>query len=95
MNFFLFYVSYNKLLINAKHVFVSACYPSNGPTTAKCMADKSTSQVFTENMELCGIFPPTIDWSTSNLPEAWRKFKQCVKMIFAGPLKEKEGEEQV
>ncbi|XP_062600865.1 uncharacterized protein K02A2.6-like [Saccostrea cucullata] len=46
-------------------------------------------------MELCGIPPPTMDWSSSNLPEAWKKFEQHVKLIFAGPLKEKNEEEQV
>ena len=33
-------------------------------------------------MELCGIPPPTIDWSNSNLPEAWKKFEQHVKNMF-------------
>lgn len=39
--------------------------------------------------------PQTIDWSSSNLPEAWKKLEQHVKLIFAGTLKEKENEEQV
>ncbi|XP_062603293.1 uncharacterized protein K02A2.6-like [Saccostrea cucullata] len=46
-------------------------------------------------MELCGIPPPIMDWSSSNLREAWKKFEQHVKLIFAGPLKEKNEEEQV
>ena len=46
-------------------------------------------------MELCGIPPPTIDWSSSNLPESWKKFEQHVNLIFTGPLKEKAEEEKV
>lgn len=34
--------------------------------------------------------PADIDWSSSNLSKAWKKFEQHMKLIFAGPLKEKE-----
>lgn len=38
-------------------------------------------------MELCGIPQSTIDWSGSNLPQAWTKFKQHVTLIFTGQMK--------
>lgn len=30
---------------------------------------------------------PRMDWDASNLPDAWRRFKQHVQLMFAGPLK--------
>ena len=32
---------------------------------------------------------PSIDWDSPNLPEAWKKFKQLVDLMFNGPLKSK------
>ena len=29
---------------------------------------------------------PTIDWGAPNLPEAWKKIKQLVDLMFNGPL---------
>lgn len=34
-----------------------------------------------------------MNWDSSNLPDAWRKFRQHAELMFAGPLK-KMGEEQ-
>ena len=33
-----------------------------------------------------------MDWESTNLPDAWRKFKQHVELMFTGPLKDR-GEE--
>ena len=46
-------------------------------------------------MELSGIKPPCMDWSDSNLPEQWNKFKRHLSLIFSGPLKNKSEEEKV
>ena len=40
-------------------------------------------------MELTGIPTPHMDWESSNLPDAWKKFKQHVELIFKGPLSER------
>ena len=32
---------------------------------------------------------PSIDWDSPHLPEAWKKFKQLVDLMFNGPLKSK------
>ena len=31
-----------------------------------------------------------MDWESTNLPEAWKKFQQHVDLIFSGPLSEKD-----
>lgn len=31
-----------------------------------------------------------MDWDSSNLPEAWRRFRQHAELMFTGPLREKE-----
>lgn len=31
-----------------------------------------------------------MDWDSTNLPEAWRRFKQHAELMFTGPLREKE-----
>ena len=46
-------------------------------------------------MDLYGITLPTMDWNSSNMPLAWEKFQRHVELIFKGPLKGKEEEEQV
>ena len=33
--------------------------------------------------------PPTMDWDSGNIPEAWKKFKQHLELMFKGPLKSK------
>ena len=35
-----------------------------------------------------------MDWSSGDLPGAWRSFKQHCKFMFGGPLKGKEEDEQ-
>lgn len=41
-------------------------------------------------MALSGIKPPDFDWSSTNLPETWQKFRQHADLIFAGPLSDKD-----
>ena len=38
-----------------------------------------------------GVSPPLMDWDVSSLPEAWRKFKLHVKLMFSGPPEEEIG----
>lgn len=44
-------------------------------------------------MDTSGVPSPRMDWDAKNLPEAWRKFKQHVELMFSGPLKRK-GEDE-
>jgi hypothetical protein len=41
-------------------------------------------------MDLSAIPPPKMDWESTNLPEAWKKFQQHVDLIFSGPLSKKD-----
>lgn len=41
-------------------------------------------------MDPSGVPTPQMDWDSANLPDAWRRFVQHVKLMFTGPLKEKE-----
>ena len=43
------------------------------------------SSTFT--MDYSGVPAPTIDWSSSNLPEARDKFQKHVELMFSGPYK--------
>nr|XP_049581908.1 cartilage intermediate layer protein 1-like [Syngnathus scovelli] len=45
-------------------------------------------------MDIPGVPAPVMDWDASNLPEAWRKFKLHVSLMFSGPFKAKEEEER-
>jgi hypothetical protein len=36
-----------------------------------------------------------MDWESSNLPEAWEKFKRHTELVFKGPLKDKKEEERI
>ena len=45
--------------------------------------------------ELSGIKPPHIDWNDTDLPTAWKTFKQYCQLIFNGPLNKKEEKEKV
>ena len=47
-----------------------------------------------KTMELSGIPQPKMDWESSNLPAEWKKFKQHVELILAGPLNKKEEAEK-
>ena len=39
---------------------------------------------------LSGIQPPQVDWNGSDLPTAFKSFKQYCQLIFDGPLNQKE-----
>ena len=45
-------------------------------------------------METAGVPMPRMDWDSSNLPDAWRKFRQHVELMFLGPLSAKKEEER-
>ena len=40
--------------------------------------------------ELSGIKPPQMEWNDSDLPMAFKSFKQYCQLIFDGPLNAKE-----
>ena len=35
-----------------------------------------------------------MNWDSSNLPDAWKKFRQHAELMFSGPLNEKSEEEK-
>ncbi|KAJ8333874.1 hypothetical protein SKAU_G00411930 [Synaphobranchus kaupii] len=41
-----------------------------------------------------GVPTPRMDWDSTNLPDAWRKFRQHIELMFSGPLPAKEEEEK-
>ncbi|XP_014667306.1 PREDICTED: uncharacterized protein LOC106808905, partial [Priapulus caudatus] len=41
-------------------------------------------------MELAGIPVPKMEWDSSNLPEAFKRFKQHIQLVFDGPLTDKD-----
>jgi len=45
--------------------------------------------------ELAGLPIPHMDWSSSDAPQALRKFKNLCQLYFSGPLKEKSEPEQI
>lgn len=45
--------------------------------------------------ELAGLPIPRMDWSSTNAPQAFKKFKSLCQLYFTGPLKGKSEEEQV
>lgn len=45
-------------------------------------------------MENAGVPTPRMDWESSNRPDAGRKFRQHVELMFSGPLRAKEEEEK-
>ena len=45
--------------------------------------------------ELAGFPIPQMDWSSSDAPQALRKFKDLCHLYFSGPLKDKSEEEQI
>ncbi|XP_073722699.1 uncharacterized protein [Misgurnus anguillicaudatus] len=44
-------------------------------------------------MDFAGVPSPHMNWESSNLPDAWRKFRQHAELMFAGLLK-KRGEDE-
>lgn len=47
-----------------------------------------------EEMETFDVLTPRMDWESSNLPDAWRRFKQHIDLMFTGPLNKKSEEEK-
>ena len=45
--------------------------------------------------EMTGITPPSMNWSSSDLPTAFREFKQYCELIFTGPLAGKTNPQKV
>ena len=45
--------------------------------------------------ELAGLPTPRMDWSSTDAPQALKKFKNLCELYFSGPLKDKSEEEQV
>lgn len=45
-------------------------------------------------MDAAGVPSPHMDWDANNLPEAWRRFKLHVELMFSGPFKKKTEEEK-
>ena len=45
--------------------------------------------------ELAGLPIPRMDWSSTDAPQAFKKFKSLCQLYFTGPLKGKSEEEQV
>uniref|UniRef100_A0A8C6KCM5 Gypsy retrotransposon integrase-like protein 1 n=1 Tax=Nothobranchius furzeri TaxID=105023 RepID=A0A8C6KCM5_NOTFU len=45
-------------------------------------------------MDSSGVPAPRTDWDSANLPDAWRRFVQHVKLMFSGPLSSKPEETQ-
>jgi len=41
-------------------------------------------------MDFYDVPTPRMDWDSTNLPEAWRRFQQHAQLMFNGPLCEKE-----
>ena len=45
-------------------------------------------------MDSYGVPAPRMDWDSTNLPEAWRRFQQHAQLMFTGPLKAKDEADQ-
>uniref|UniRef100_A0A1A8L2U7 Gypsy retrotransposon integrase-like protein 1 n=1 Tax=Nothobranchius pienaari TaxID=704102 RepID=A0A1A8L2U7_9TELE len=45
-------------------------------------------------MDSSGVPAPRMDWDSANLPDAWRRFVQHVKLMLSGPLSSKSEETQ-
>lgn len=45
-------------------------------------------------MEAFGVPTPKMDWDSTILADAWRRFKQHAELMFTGPLKEKTEQEK-
>lgn len=60
---------------------------AHGARSGRSITRKTT----TITMELYGIPPPTIDWSGSHLPEAWKNLKQHLNLFFRRSSERKDG----
>ena len=45
-------------------------------------------------MDFASVHAPHMNWDSSNLPDAWKKFRQHAVLMFSGPLNEKSEEEK-
>ena len=45
-------------------------------------------------MDFASVHAPHMNWDSSNLPDAWKKFRQHAELMFSGPLNEKSEEEK-
>ena len=45
-------------------------------------------------MDFASVHAPQMNWDISNLPDAWKKFRQNAELTFSGQLNEKSEEEK-
>ena len=45
--------------------------------------------IFVTTLSMESVPAPRMDWESGNIPEAWKKFKQHLELMFKGPLKSK------
>ena len=67
--------------------FVLVLHSTRSPRNATSQADIMAA--------LAGLPIPRMDWSSTDAPQALKKFKSLCQLYFAGPLKDKSKEEQV
>ena len=67
--------------------FVLVLHSTRSPRNATSQADIMAA--------LAGLPIPRMDWSSTDAPQALKKFKSLCQLYFAGPLKDKSEEEQV
>lgn len=58
---------------------------------AEYLRNSTTRHIFVTNKgELSEIKPPQMEWNDSDLPTAFKSFKQYCQLIFDGPMNAKE-----
>ena len=60
------------------------------PSISEVLPTDTGISAFTDMGELSGIKPPQMEWNDSDLPTAFKSFKQYCQLIFDGPLNTKE-----
>ena len=71
-------------------------YPAFVPVRRYTRSIQNTTWQASINMaELAGLPIPRMDWSSTDAPQAFKKFKSLCQLYFTGPLKGKSEEEQV